>query len=135
MVSKQTEMERELPGVIGGAILFIILVGISWFLGEVGIFSLGWGGIELGIVSAGFFGYLYAALNRKRRFDSVMFLMIFGYLLGAYVIELFFPVGQIIVNIATSSAGTAVIVYFFNAIYLIVLIFVPFVYAKRTDLG
>ena len=133
-MAKTKELQRELPGAIIGFILLAIFVGISWFLGEVGIFALGWGGIVFGLLIAGFFGYMYAALNKKRRYDSVMGIMLAGYLLGAYVITPVFPEGQFIVNLATSTSSAAYIIWILMAVFMLAVLLSPFMYAKRTNL-
>jgi hypothetical protein len=132
--TKRNDLNRELPGAILGVILLAILAGISWFLGEISIIALGWGGIVMGLLIAGFMGYLYAALNRKRRYDYVLAIMVFGYLLGAFIITPFFPDGQFLVNLATAASGAAFIIWILLALFVFALLLAPFVYAKRTDL-
>lgn len=132
--TKKNELDRELPGAILGVILLAILAGISWFLGEISIVSLGWGGILMGLILAGFIGYLYAALNRKRRYDYVLAIMVLGYLLGAFVVTPFFPEGQFLVNLATAASGAAFIVWILLALFVLAILLAPLVYAKRADL-
>ena len=132
--TKKNELDRELPGAILGVILLAILAGISWFLGEISIVSLGWGGILMGLILAGFIGYLYAALNRKRRYDYVLAIMVLGYLLGAFVVTPFFPEGQFLVNLATAASGAAFIIWILLALFVLAILLAPLVYAKRADL-
>ena len=132
--TKRNELDRELPGAILGVILLLIFAGISWFLGEISIVSLGWGGILMGLILAGFIGYLYAALNRKRRYDYVLAIMVLGYLLGAFVVTPFFPEGQFLVNLATAASGAAFIVWILLALFVLAILLAPLVYAKRADL-
>ena len=132
--NKKNELDRELPGAILGVILLAILAGISWFLGEISIVSLGWGGILMGLILAGFIGYLYAALNRKRRYDYVLAIMVLGYLLGAFVVTPFFPEGQFLVNLATAASGAAFIIWILLALFVLAILLAPLVYAKRADL-
>ena len=132
--TKKNELDRELPGAILGVILLLIFAGISWFLGEISIVSLGWGGILMGLILAGFIGYLYAALNRKRRYDYVLAIMVLGYLLGAFVVTPFFPEGQFLVNLATAASGAAFIVWILLALFVLAILLAPLVYAKRADL-
>ena len=133
-MARKNELARELPGAILGLFLFGIFVAISWFLGEIGVFALGWGGIVEGLLVGGAFGFMYAALNRKRRYDAVMVLMLAGYGVGAYLVEAVYPNGQFVVNLATSTSGAAFIVWILMAVFLLILLIAPFVYAKRTNL-
>lgn len=132
--TKKNDLGRELPGAILGVALLAILAGISWFLGEISLVALGWGGIVMGLLIAGFLGYLYAALNRKRRYDYVLAIMVVGYLLGAFIITPFFPEGQFLVNLATAASGAAFMIWILLALFVLALLLAPFVYAKRTDL-
>jgi hypothetical protein len=132
--TKRNDLNRELPGAILGVILLAILAGISWFLGEISIIALGWGGIVMGLLIAGFMGYLYAALNRRRRYDYVLAIMVLGYLLGAFVITPFYPGGQFLVNLATAASGAAFIIWILLELFVFALLLAPFVYAKHTDL-
>jgi len=134
MAGKRTGIERELPGMIAGLIIIAILVLISYGLGLIGFFAMGMGGIIMGLTLAGFFGYGYSALNRKRRYDAVVAIMAFGYIIGAYLVELVFPEGQFFVNLANSNAGASFILWILGFVFFFVLLAAPFLYAKRTDL-
>jgi len=125
---------REIAGIIIGIVLFAILVTVSYALGEVGVFALGGGGILFGLILAGFVMYWYAALNRRRRYDHTILVGVFGYVIGAYLIESLFPEGQFISNLATASNGLAWIVYLFFALVILVLFGASLAFAKRTDL-
>ncbi len=124
---------REVLGVTVGIIVMAILVAISYFLGGY-MFALGTGGVVMGLTLAGAFGYAYSALNRRRRYDYVLFVMIAGYLIGAYIVELFLPEGQVLVNLATVHTAVAWIVYMLYFLVILVLMGAAFFYAKRTDL-
>ena len=132
--SRKTELQRELPGALAGFVVFAILVAISWILGEVGLLTVGWGDITMGLLVAVPFGYLYAALNRKRKYDIVMLLMLIGYGLGAFLVEPFWPEGQFVVNLATSNSPVAFLIWIFLAAFLLIGLIGPFIYAKRTNL-
>ncbi len=132
-MARRTGIGREVPGIILGLILYSIFVAISWFLGETGIFSLGWGGIVMGVVVSGFAGYMYAALDRVRRYDYTIGIMIFGYAIGAYLVEIFLPQGQLLVNLATSTSGAAFVLWILGFVFGLVLLVAPLVYAKRRD--
>lgn len=133
-MAHKNELQRELPGAIAGFVVFAILVAISWILGEVGLLTVGWGDITMGLLVAVPFGYLYAALNRKRHYDIVMLLMLIGYGLGAFLVEPFWPEGQFVVNLATSNAPVAFLIWIFLAVFLLIGLIAPFIYAKRTNL-
>jgi len=134
LVSKRTEWERELPGMIAGLIIIGILVLISFGLGLIGFFAMGIGGIIMGLTIGGLLGYAYSALNRRRRYDAVVAIMAIGYIIGAYLIELVFPEGQFFVNLANSNAGASFVLWILGFVFYLVLLAAPFVYAKRTDL-
>jgi len=125
---------REVAGIIIGFVLFVILVAVSYALGQVGMFALGGGGILFGLMLAGLAMYWYAALNRRRRYDYTILVGVFGYAIGAYLIESLFPEGQFISNLATSSNSLAWIVYLFFALVVLVLLGASLAFSKRTDL-
>ncbi len=131
--NKSSHVEREIPGIIIGIIIFAAFVAISWFLGETGVFSLGWGGIVMGVVIGGYSGYLYAALDRARRYDYTIAIMLLGYAIGAYMVEIFLPEGQLIVNLATSTSGSAFVVWILGFVFGLVMLVAPLAYAKRRD--
>ncbi len=133
-MAKKNDLQRELPGAIAGFVVFAIFVAISWILGEVGLLTLGWGDIVMGLLISVFAGYTYAALNRKRRYDYVMLFMLIGYGLGAFLVEPVFPEGQFVVNLATSSSPVAFLIWTALALFLLIGLMEPFVFAKRTDL-
>jgi hypothetical protein len=58
----------------------------------------------MGLLFAGTFGYAYSALNARRRYDYVLGIMVGGYIVGAYVIEIFLPTGQFLANLATYNS-------------------------------
>lgn len=130
--SKNTELSRELPGAIAGFVVFAFFVAISWVLGVEHILALGYGDILMGLLLAGFSGYAYSALNRKRRYDYTMGIMLVGYLVGAYVVEPLYPAGQFATNLATASTQISFLIWIMLAVFMIVILIAPFVYAKRT---
>lgn len=125
---------REVTGIVIGLILFSIAVAISYYLGSVGMFALGNGGVIMGLLVAGTFGYAYSALNARRRYDYVLGTMLGGYILGAYVIETFIPDGQFLANLATYNSGISWVLYLFYGLIVFALLAASFFYAKRTDL-
>lgn len=130
--SKNTELSRELPGAIAGFVVFAFFVAISWVLGVEHILALGYGDILMGLLLAGFSGYAYSALNRKRRYDYTIGIMLVGYLVGAYVVEPLYPAGQFATNLATASTQISFLIWIMLAVFMIVILIAPFVYAKRT---
>lgn len=130
--NKSTELSRELPGAIAGFVVFAFFVAISWVLGVEHILALGYGDILMGLLLAGFSGYAYSALNRKRRYDYTMGIMLVGYLVGAYVVEPLYPAGQFATNLATASTQISFLIWIMLAVFMIVILIAPFVYAKRT---
>ena len=130
--NKSTELSRELPGAIAGFVVFAFFVAISWVLGVEHILALGYGDILMGLLLAGFIGYAYSALNRKRRYDYTMGIMLVGYLVGAYVVEPLYPAGQFATNLATASTQISFLIWIMLAVFMIVILIAPFVYAKRT---
>ena len=125
---------REVMGLIIGLIVLAVAVGISYYLGSVGMFALGSGGVIMGLLVAGTFGYAYSALNARRRYDYVLGIMVGGYVVGAYVIETFLPTGQFLANLATYNSGISWVVYLFYGLIVFFLLAASFFYAKRTDL-
>lgn len=125
---------REITGLIVGIVVMAIAVGISWYLGSVGMFALGSGGIIMGLLFAGTFGYAYSALNARRRYDYVLGIMVGGYIVGAYIVEIFLPDGQFLTNLATYNSGLSWIIYLFYGLIIFFLLSASFFYAKRTDL-
>jgi len=125
---------REVMGLIIGLIVLAVAVGISYYLGSVGMFALGSGGVIMGLLVAGTFGYAYSALNARRRYDYVLGIMVGGYIVGAYVIEIFLPTGQFLANLATYNSGMSWIIYLFYGLIVFFLLAASFFYAKRTDL-
>ena len=124
---------REIAGIVVGLIVLVILVAISYFLGNTGMFALGSGGVIMGLLVGGTLGYAYAALNRRRRYDYTLGIVVFGYLIGAYLIEIFLPDGQFLANIATTGS-LGWILYLFYGLIIFMLLAASFVFAKRTDL-
>jgi hypothetical protein len=124
----------EILGAVIGLVIMAIMVSISIVLGEIGMFSLGMGGIVFGLALAGGFGYMYAALNRARRYDYLMAIDILGYILGAYVIEPSFPEGQFIANLAGAHTSLSWIITLTFGLVIVILLGAAFVFAKRTDL-
>ena len=124
---------REIAGIIVGIIVLGIAVSISYFLGSTGMFALGSGGVIMGLLLGGTLGYAYAAINRRRRYDYTLGIMILGYLLGAYVIEIFIPDGQFLANLATTGS-LGWILYLFYGLVIFMLLVASFAFAKRTDL-
>ena len=124
---------REIAGIVIGIIVMAIVVSISYFLGSTGMFALGSGGVIMGLLLGGTFGYAYSALNRRRRYDYTLGIVILGYLLGAYVVEVFIPDGQFLANLATTGS-LGWILYLFYGLIIFMLLAASFVFAKRTDL-
>ncbi len=124
---------REIAGIIVGIIVLGIAVSISYFLGSTGMFALGSGGVIMGLLLGGTLGYAYAAINRRRRYDYTLGIVILGYLLGAYVIEIFIPDGQFLANLATTGS-LGWILYLFYGLVIFMLLVASFAFAKRTDL-
>ena len=124
---------REIAGIIVGIIVLGIAVSISYFLGSTGMFALGSGGVIMGLLLGGTLGYAYAAINRRRRYDYTLGIMILGYLLGAYVVEIFIPDGQFLANLATTGS-LGWILYLFYGLVIFMLLVASFAFAKRTDL-
>ena len=123
---------REIAGIIVGIIVLGIAVSISYFLGSTGMFALGSGGVIMGLLLGGTLGYAYAAINRRRRYDYTLGIVILGYLLGAYVIEIFIPDGQFLANLATTGS-LGWILYLFYGLVIFMLLVASFAFAKRTD--
>ena len=134
LTTHNKELNRELPGAIAGFIVFAFLVAISYVLGMVHILALGWGDMIMGLLIAGLIGYGYAIVNRKRRYDAVMGLMLVGYVVGAYIIEPLMPEGQFVANLADSTAQVSFLIWIFTAIFFLVILIAPFYFAKRTQL-
>ena len=124
---------REIAGIIVGIIVLGIAVSISYFLGSTGMFALGSGGVIMGLLLGGTLGYAYAAINRRRRYDYTLGIVILGYLLGAYVVEIFIPDGQFLANLATTGS-LGWILYLFYGLVIFMLLMASFAFAKRTDL-
>jgi hypothetical protein len=124
---------REIAGIIVGIIVLGIAVSISYFLGSTGMFALGSGGVIMGLLLGGTLGYAYAAINRRRRYDYTLGIVILGYLLGAYVVEIFIPDGQFLANLATTGS-LGWILYLFYGLVIFMLLVASFAFAKRTDL-
>lgn len=124
---------REIAGIIVGIIVLGIAVSISSFLGSTGMFALGSGGVIMGLLLGGTLGYAYAAINRRRRYDYTLGIVILGYLLGAYVVEIFIPDGQFLANLATTGS-LGWILYLFYGLVIFMLLVASFAFAKRTDL-
>ena len=124
---------REIAGIIVGIIVLGIAVSISYFLGSTGMFALGSGGVIMGLLLGGTLGYAYAAINRRRRYHYTLGIVILGYLLGAYVVEIFIPDGQFLANLATTGS-LGWILYLFYGLVIFMLLVASFAFAKRTDL-
>ena len=124
---------REIAGIIVGIIVLGIAVSISYFLGSTGMFALGSGGVIMGLLLGGTLGYAHAAINRRRRYDYTLGIVILGYLLGAYVVEIFIPDGQFLANLATTGS-LGWILYLFYGLVIFMLLVASFAFAKRTDL-
>lgn len=124
---------REVTGIMIGLVIIGLMVAVSYVLGNY-MFALGWGGIIMGLAFGSFLGYMYSALNRRRRYDYVVFIIALGYLIGAYIIELFVPEGQVLVSLSTISNPVAWIVYLLYFLVILSLMGASFFYAKRTDL-
>lgn len=124
---------REITGIIVGFIVIALLVAVSYVLGDY-MYALGWGGIIMGLAVGSFAGYMYSALNRRRRYDYVVLTIALGYVVGAYLVELFLPEGQVLANMATASTAVSWIVYLLYFLVILALMGASFFYAKRTDL-
>jgi hypothetical protein len=125
---------KEIMGATLGLVILVIMVAISIVLGKIGMFSLGTGGVVFGLMIAGGLGYWYAALNRARRYDTLMVIDIVGYIVGAYILEPFFPEGQFVANLAGAHTSLSWIVSLTFGFVIVVLLVTAFVFAKRTDL-
>ncbi len=127
------QIGKEIPGIILGIVLLGILVALSYVLGILGFYGLGNPAISYGLLGSGFMGYLYAALNRRRKYSDTLGFMAFGYFIWAFLIPMFVPAAAIISNvIQASSFGFFVALVYYLAILLLNV--AALVYAKRTDL-
>lgn len=124
---------KEIPGILLGMFLLIMMVIVSYFIGVLGFFAFGTVNISTGMLIGGFLGYLYSALNRKRRYDTVLFMIVIGYILGAFMLPLLFPVGALLYNVIMASVYGFVVEILYYLV-IIALLLASFIYAKRQDL-
>lgn len=127
------QLGREIPGILLGIVLLGVLVAISYVLGIMGFYGLGNPAMAFGLLGSGFVGYLYAALNRRRKYGDTLGLMAFGYAIWAFLIPLVIPEAALMSNmIQASTYGFFVEIIYYLVIFLLNI--AALVYAKRTDL-
>lgn len=126
-------LSREIPFIMVGIVFLGILVVISWVIGTLGFYEFGGAAISYGLLGSGFLGYMYAALNRRRKYGDTLFVMAGGYILWAYLIPFVMPEASLTWNIIQASSYG----FFVEIIYGLVIFLLnvaALVYAKRTDL-
>ncbi len=124
---------KEMPYIILGIVFLGILVAISWVIGSLGIYEFGGGAISYGLLGSGAVGYLYAALNRKRKYSDTLFAMAGGYIVWAFFIPIVIPEASATLNIIQASVYGFFVEILYGAV-IFVLNVAALVYAKRTDL-